>query len=52
MYAVLESYKQHENVVHRIADGETLSPGVRSIMTLSREEGALFSWAFILEKTV
>ena len=46
---VLESYKQHANIVCRTADGETLSPGVCSIMTLSREDGALFNWAFILE---
>lgn len=49
VHFVLESYKQHENGVCRVADGETLSPGVHSIMTPSREDGALFNWAFIPE---
>jgi len=52
VHCVQESYKQHEKVVKRIADGETLSSGVCSITTLSSNDGALFNWTLLLEMTL
>lgn len=46
---MLKGYKKHEYIVCRIADGETLSPGVHSTVTTSSKNSTLFRWAFILE---